>query len=56
MRAAKKTKARKSKAKGTKVAINYRDGKKPWTGRGDKPRWLVARLTKGKVLENFLFC
>jgi DNA-binding protein H-NS len=51
--AGKKVPARKSKAKGVKVAIKYRDGENTWTGRGNKPRWLAARLAEGKALEDF---
>lgn len=51
--AAKKAPARKSVAKGRPVAIKYRDGENTWTGRGNKPRWLVARLAEGKQLGDF---
>lgn len=51
--AAKKTPARKSAAKGRPVAIKYREGENTWTGRGNKPRWLVARLAEGKQLSDF---
>ncbi|NUZ08525.1 H-NS family nucleoid-associated regulatory protein [Piscinibacter koreensis] len=51
--AAKKAPARKSAAKGRPVAIKYRDGENTWTGRGNKPRWLVARLAEGKQLGDF---
>ena len=51
--AAKKAPARKSAAKGQPVAIKYRDGESTWTGRGNKPRWLVARLAEGKQLADF---
>ena len=39
-----------------KVAAKYRNPKNPsqtWTGRGRKPKWLVAELDKGKKLEGF---
>ena len=39
-----------------KVAIKYRNPKDPsqtWTGRGRKPKWLVAELEAGKSLEKF---
>jgi DNA-binding protein H-NS len=49
----KKAPARKSAAKGRPVAIKYRDGENTWTGRGNKPRWLVARLAEGKQLGDF---
>ena len=48
-----KAPARKSAAKGKPVAIKYRDGDNTWTGRGNKPRWLVARLEEGKQLADF---
>ena len=51
--AANKAPARKSAAKGKPVAIKYRDGDNTWTGRGNKPRWLVARLEEGKQLADF---
>jgi DNA-binding protein H-NS len=44
---------RKSKAKGQKVAVKFRDGDNTWTGRGTRPRWLVAQLAEGKTLEDF---
>ena len=45
---------RKSLAKGAKVAVKYRDGaENTWTGRGNKPRWLVARLAEGRKIEEF---
>ena len=50
---AKKAPARKSAVKGKPVAIKYRDGDNTWTGRGNKPRWLVARLEEGKQLADF---
>ena len=53
--AAKKAPARKSAAKGKPVAIKYRDGDNTWTGRGNKPRWLVARLEEGKQLAQHEF-
>ena len=52
--AAKKAPTRKSTAKGRPVAIKYRDGENTWTGRGNKPRWLVARLAEGKQLADFV--
>lgn len=39
-----------------KVAVKYRNPKdtsQTWTGRGRKPKWLVAELDKGKKLEGF---
>jgi DNA-binding protein H-NS len=44
---------RKSKAKGQRVAVKFRDGDNTWTGRGTRPRWLVAKLAEGKTLEDF---
>jgi len=46
-----------SKAKGTKVAVKYRNTKdmtETWTGRGRQPRWLVAALKRGQKIESFL--
>lgn len=43
----------KSKTKGQKVAVKFRDGDNTWTGRGTRPRWLVAKLAEGKTLEDF---
>lgn len=43
----------KKRAKAGKVAIKYRDGENTWTGRGNKPRWLTARLADGKKIEDF---
>lgn len=45
---------RKSKIKGQKVAVKYRDGDNTWSGRGNRPRWLVAKLSDGRTLEDFL--
>ena len=40
--------------KGKKVAPKYRGPKGvTWSGRGLKPRWLVAEMKKGKKLESF---
>lgn len=37
----------------TKVAVKYRDSVgNTWTGRGSKPRWLVAALATGQPLES----
>ena len=44
---------RKSKSKGQKVALKFKDGDSTWTGRGNRPRWLVAKLAEGKTLEDF---
>ena len=43
--------------KGRKVAIKYAnpdDASETWTGRGRKPRWLVAKLKAGDRIEKFL--
>jgi DNA-binding protein H-NS len=43
-----------SASKGRKVAPKYRDTSgNTWTGRGSKPRWLVAALAEGKTLDQF---
>ena len=41
---------------GRKVAAKYRDpvSGATWTGRGLKPKWLVAALASGKLLSNFV--
>lgn len=39
-----------------KVAVKYRDPANPdnaWSGRGVKPRWLVAYLDQGRSIEEF---
>ena len=49
------TKRKKSTRKS--VEPRYRSKSNPvdsWTGRGKKPRWLVAELDKGAKLEDFL--
>ena len=43
--------------KGRKVAAKYAnpdDASETWTGRGRKPRWLVAKLKAGDRIEKFL--
>ena len=43
--------------KGSKVAVKYRNPKNPdetWTGRGRKPNWLTAALSKGQKIDSFL--
>jgi DNA-binding protein H-NS len=41
--------------KGRKVAAKYRGPSgETWSGRGLKPRWLVASLKGGKKLDDFL--
>ena len=46
---------RKSALKGKKVAPKYRGPNgETWSGRGNRPRWLVAALKGGKKLDLFL--
>jgi DNA-binding protein H-NS len=55
--AAKKTTARKSNQKGSKVEPKYRNPANPaetWAGRGMPPKWMSAELAKGRKLEDFL--
>ena len=43
--------------KGRTVApkyVNPDDATETWTGRGRKPKWLVAKLGKGASIEKFL--
>lgn len=43
-------------SKGRGTAIKYRNPDNPsetWTGRGRKPNWLNAKLSKGSKLEQF---
>jgi DNA-binding protein H-NS len=49
------TEHRRGPRKGCKVAPKYEgpNGEK-WSGRGKKPRWLTAAMSKGKRLEDFL--
>lgn len=54
--AAKKTPARKSAQKGSKVEPKYRNPADPtqtWAGRGMPPKWLAAELARGRKLEDF---
>ena len=52
--AGKKATAPRASRKGIPVAIKYRDGAgNTWTGRGSKPRWLVAAIASGKKVEDF---
>lgn len=45
---------RKSKMKGRKVAIKYRDKEgNTWAGRGAQPVWLREKLKAGAKLEDF---
>lgn len=51
-----KTAARKSAAKGSKVAPKYRNPDNPaetWSGRGKQPRWLAAYTGQGRNLDEF---
>lgn len=44
-------------AKGRTVApkyVNPENASETWTGRGRKPKWLVAKLSKGAAIEKFL--
>jgi DNA-binding protein H-NS len=47
--------AKKSKVAGKKVAAKYRNPATgdTWSGRGLKPKWLVAALAGGKTLADF---
>jgi len=37
-----------------KIAVKYRDSNgNTWTGRGSRPRWMVAALSKGKSVDDF---
>lgn len=50
----KKSTAKKASTKGSRVPVKYRDGAgNTWTGRGNKPRWLVAALASGKAVDDF---
>lgn len=50
----KKSTAKKATTKGIRVPVKYRDDAgNTWTGRGNKPRWLVAALASGKNAEDF---
>ena len=45
----------KSSLAGKKVPPKYRGpGGVTWAGRGQKPRWLVAALKRGKKIDDFL--
>lgn len=33
--------------------VKYSDGVNKWTGRGHKPKWLVAALASGKTIDQF---
>jgi DNA-binding protein H-NS len=50
-----KGKASGNSLKGRKVPPKYRSRSgETWAGRGQKPRWLVAAMKKGKKIESFL--
>ena len=44
-----------SKSAGSKVAAKYRDPStgNTWTGRGLRPKWLVAEIAAGKSIDDF---
>ena len=45
----------KGSLKGKKVPPKYRSPSgETWAGRGQKPRWLVAALKRGKKIDQFL--
>ena len=48
-------KARKSAAKGTKVAAKYRHPEtgQTWSGRGILPKWMTEEIAKGRKREDF---
>jgi DNA-binding protein H-NS len=46
--------ARKAGAKRPPVPVKFRDDVgNTWTGRGNRPRWLVAALSSGKKIDDF---
>jgi DNA-binding protein H-NS len=46
--------ARKAGAKRPPVPVKFRDDAgNTWTGRGNRPRWLVAALSSGKRIDDF---
>ena len=47
--------ARKSPAKGTKVAAKYRHPEtgQTWSGRGILPKWMTEEIAKGRKREDF---
>src|SRR6478609_3626326 len=50
-----KGKASGKSLKGKKVPPKYRSPSgETWAGRGQRPKWLVAAMKKGKKIENFL--
>lgn len=51
------SKKRSTSLKGVKVQPKYKNPSNPaetWTGRGVKPKWLVALVNAGKKVEDFL--
>lgn len=51
----KKASTKRVAGKGSRVPVKYRDDAgNTWTGRGNKPRWLVAALAGGEAVEDFL--
>jgi DNA-binding protein H-NS len=47
--------AKRKSLKGRKVPPKYRSRSgETWTGRGARPRWLVAAIKGGKKLDDFL--
>ena len=50
-----KGKSGKSSLKGKKVPPKYRSPSgETWAGRGQRPRWMVDALKKGKKIDSFL--
>src|SRR6266550_1803923 len=50
-----KRKARSSALRGRKVPPKYRSPSgETWAGRGQRPKWMVEALKKGKKMEDFL--
>jgi DNA-binding protein H-NS len=50
-----KGKSSKSSLKGKKVPPKYRSPSgETWAGRGQRPKWMVEALKKGKKLDDFL--
>jgi DNA-binding protein H-NS len=50
-----KSKASGKSLKGKKVPPKYRSPSgETWAGRGQRPKWLVAAMKKGKKIESFL--
>lgn len=53
--ASKRLASKKATGKGSRVPVKYRDDAgNTWSGRGNKPRWLVAALASGKTVEDFV--